>query len=92
MTGSSVILLLFVLAVLGGTAILLARRRGGVRMSNRDAAMIRLLSSRSIGFQSALHVVEVDGRRFLLSSTRSGIARLGAWSPAQRDGVEGDDA
>ncbi|GAB0116680.1 FliO/MopB family protein [Acidisoma sp. 7E03] len=86
---SSVLSLAAVLAVLG-VAFLLARRlqrngrlASGVFGKGGEGPAIRLLSSRVLGAQTSLQLVEVDGRRFLIGVNRSGLTRLGVWpSPA----------
>lgn len=82
--GQPLFLVAFVLCVLALGAWLAARRRVGPLRLKKDGSMIDVVASRSLGLQAALLVVEVDGRRFLLGSTRSGLTRLGSWG-AQQD-------
>jgi flagellar biogenesis protein FliO len=40
---------------------------------------IRLLSAKALGWQTSLHLLEVDGQRFLVGVSRSGVTALGNW-------------
>jgi flagellar biogenesis protein FliO len=79
-------------AVLGVLALALfvgrwMQRRGrlprSALLSRGEGQGIRLLSARALGWQNSLHLLEVDGQRFLVGVSRSGVIALGNWqSPA----------
>lgn len=84
---SSLLSLAAVLVMLG-LAFFVARRlqRAGRLPSaprpGGEGLGIRLLSTRPLGWQSSLQLLEVDGRRVLLGVSRSGITALGIWPGA----------
>lgn len=82
---SSLLSLLAVLVVLGGGLILgrYLQRRGrlpaGAFGRGGETTAIRQLSSRPLGWQASVQLLEVDGRRFLIGVSRAGITRIDAW-------------
>lgn len=78
--GQPLILVVFILCVLAVGVWAAQRRRAGLPHLKKNGAMIDIIASRSLGVQSALLVVEVDGQRFLLGSSRAGMTQLGSWS------------
>ncbi|MCB8874899.1 flagellar biosynthetic protein FliO [Acidisoma silvae] len=78
-TGANASLVLWPMAVVLAllvVAALLARRFRQQRMPGCDNAAIEILASRRLGLQVSLLLVQVDGRKFLLAATRSGIVPL----------------
>lgn len=80
--------ILSLVAVLGVLVMILCvgrwMQRGGMLPRNAGLAggqrqRIRLLSARALGWQSSLHLLEVDGQRFLIGVSRSGVTALGNW-------------
>lgn len=48
-------------------------------LSRVEGQGIRMLSARALGWQNSLHLLEVDGQRFLVGVGRSGVTALGSW-------------
>jgi len=70
--------LIVIFAVLFGTAFALRRLRNtpwGQRTANPSA--IKLVATRPLGGQNTLVIAEVEGRRFLIGVSRTGIAAIG---------------
>lgn len=63
------------------------RRRPASGVDGDTAGLgIRIVSARGLGWQTSLHLLEVDGRHVLLSLSRSGVTALGSW-PVSRPGL-----
>lgn len=80
--------ILSLVAVLGVLALALLvgrwmQRRGRLPrtafLSRGEGQGIRLVSARALGWQNTLHLLEVDGQRFLVGVSRSGVTALGNW-------------
>lgn len=89
---------LSLVAVLGllALALLVGRwlQRGGrlprgALLPRTEGAGIRLVSARGLGWQTSLHLLEVDGRRFLVGVSRSGVTALGSWQSPTAKGRHG---
>jgi len=90
--------ILSLVAVLGVLALALFvgrwMQRGGrlphrALLSRVEGQGIRLLSARALGWQNSLHLLEVDGRRFLVAVSRSGVTALGNWQPPAAEARRG---
>jgi flagellar biogenesis protein FliO len=69
---------LFVILALLALAAWLLRRlqaQGWVKLNASGA--INIVASRRVGFASALLIVEAEGQRFLVGSSRSGVTGIG---------------
>ena len=61
-----------------------ARKLRGARGVQRNArpAPINIIATRGLGVQSALLIVEAEGQRFLIGTSRAGITAIGALAPS----------
>lgn len=89
---------LSLVAVLGllALALLVGRwlQRGGrlprsALASRTEGPSIRLVSVRGLGWQNSLQLLEVDGQRFLVGVSRSGVTALGSWQSPKAEGRHG---
>jgi flagellar biogenesis protein FliO len=80
--GSVLASLLCILLLLAAAAFVLKRWRGGNFQKKFLRNDINILSSRQIGWQSSLLIVEAQGRRFLIGAGRHGVTAIGALDTA----------
>jgi len=79
--------LLVILALLMGAALLARKLRDrGWSLGTRPQTRINLLASRPLGPQTSLLLVEADGHRFLLGTSRAGLTLIGALGAPQNTG------
>ncbi len=83
---STLVSLLVIFGALGALAFVLGKlRNGGWSRPGAAPARIQIIASRSIGWQSALLIVEADGQRFLVGSGRAGLTPIGALADRHGD-------
>jgi flagellar biogenesis protein FliO len=85
--GLSVLVSLIVILGLVFAAAALARRwRTGAPLRIRGGEdPIRIITARTIGWQSSLQIVEAEGQRFLIGASRAGITAIGRLTPPGGD-------
>jgi flagellar biogenesis protein FliO len=76
--GPVLVSLFLILALLAAVAIAArrARRQGWLRPAQGTSA-IHIIASRAVGFNSSLLIVEAEGSRFLVGSSRGGMVAIG---------------
>jgi flagellar biogenesis protein FliO len=75
-----------ILGLLFLVAYCLRRWRPGRLLRPRDGeARITIITTRGMGWQSSLQIVEVEGQRFLIGASRSGITAIGRLEPPSGD-------
>ncbi|MDR3520785.1 MAG: flagellar biosynthetic protein FliO [Acidocella sp.] len=77
---SAAVSLAIILLCLAGAAMAARklRRRGGLPNS-LSSSTIRIVATRSLGWQSSLLIVEAQGTRFLVGRGRAGVTAIGAF-------------
>jgi flagellar biogenesis protein FliO len=77
--GSILASLTCILLILAVAAFALRRLRGRAGWQRKFLGTdIMIISSRQIGWQSSLLIVEAEGRRFLIGAGRNGLTAIGA--------------
>jgi flagellar biogenesis protein FliO len=75
---SAAISLAIILLCLAGAAVAARKlRRRGAQPNSLPSSTIRIVATRSLGWQSSLLIVEAQGTCFLVGSGRAGVTAIG---------------
>lgn len=85
-------LLAFVLCmgILGGVLWLLRRKSVSRNLPGKKKRQLHILETQKVGARAFLHVVEFNGRQYLLAQTEQNIRRIASASPVETSKEQGE--